>query len=82
MEAKAEEPKPEPKAEAKKAEEPKPEAKKAEAKPKAAIEKAEEKAVEKKKAAEPEKKGGFPWLAVILAIAVAIVVYQVFLSKK
>ncbi len=81
-EKKAEEPKPEPKAEAKKAEEPKPEEKKAEAKPKAAIEKAEEKAVEKKKAAEPEKKGGFPWLAVILAIAVAIVVYQVFLSKK
>lgn len=95
VEAKAE-PKPEepkkaeePKAEAK-AEEPKAKEK---AKAKAAkdeeadessreLEKTSEKAVEKKKPEEAAKKGGFPWLAVIIAIAVAIVVYQVFLSKK
>lgn len=81
------EPEPEPK---KKAE---PEAKKEEAAAKKAEAKKEEaapesRAVEKKKADAAEKKaeepakGGFPWLAIIIAIAVAIVVYQVFLSKK
>lgn len=29
-----------------------------------------------------EKKGGFPWLIVLIAIALAVVVYQVVLSKK
>lgn len=30
----------------------------------------------------PEKKGGFPWLIVLIVVALAVVIYQVVLSKK